>query len=74
MSTAVAVNCFETDAMSNRVSGVSGILFFRSARPAAPAHATVPLIATAAEHPGRAAGTCAASASSLRCDCSASLC
>ncbi len=41
MRIAVAVNCFETDAMSNRVAVVTGVPAARSARPPALARMTV---------------------------------
>src|ERR1700712_1651978 len=65
MRIAVAVNCFDTDAMSKRVDVVSGAPVARSARRPAPAHFTVPSTATAAEHPGLVAGTSATTARSL---------
>ena len=68
---AVAVNCFDTDAMSKRVCVVSGVPVARSARPPAPAQVTAPSTATAAEHPGPLAGTSSASAASLRSESSA---
>jgi hypothetical protein len=52
MRMAVAVNCFEIEAMSKRVVVVTGMPASRSARPAAPAQATSPRIPTAAEQPG----------------------
>src|SRR6478736_6014707 len=64
-STAVAVNCLDTDAMSNRVAVVNGVPDATSANPRALAHATRPCIAAAAEHPGPSAGT-AANTASLR--------
>src|SRR6478735_6686703 len=64
-STAVAVNCLDTDAMSNRVAVVSGVPEATSASPRALAHTTRPSTAPAAEHPGPSAGT-AASTASLR--------
>src|SRR6476619_3594422 len=64
-STAVAVNCLDTDAMSNRVAVVTGSPEATSANPRALAHTTRPSTAAAAEHPGPSAGT-AASTTSLR--------
>src|SRR6478735_6937362 len=64
-STAVAVNCLDTDAMSNRVAVVNGVPDATSANPRALAHTTRPCIAAAAEQPGPSAGT-AASTASLR--------
>src|SRR6478752_3324451 len=64
-STAVAVNCLDTDAMSNRVAVVNGVPEATSANPRALAHTTRPCSAAAAEQPGPSAGT-AANTASLR--------
>ena len=61
----MAVNCLDTEAMSNRVAVVSGVPDVTLANPRALAHTTPPSTAAAAEHSGPSAGT-AASTASLR--------
>ncbi len=68
----MAVNCLDTDAMSNRVAVVRGVPASLSASPDAPAHTTEPSSATAAEHPGSDADTSRVIISSLRSDFSTS--
>ena len=48
----MAVNCLDTEAISNAVSGVIVVPESRSATPRVPAHTTLPAMPTAAEHPG----------------------
>jgi hypothetical protein len=54
---AVAVNCFDTEAMSNAVSFVILAPVSTSARPRVPAQTTSPSIPTAAEQPGLSSWT-----------------
>ena len=48
----MAVNCLDTDAISNAVSEVISVPESRSATPRAPDQTTFPAMPTAAEHPG----------------------